>query len=59
MNNIKRDADEIRKQADTASDNAPMFGGDCPYPGMSYSDGVAVALAWVLGDSDDVPMEDD
>jgi hypothetical protein len=28
-------------------------------PGMTYEEGVEAALRWVLGDSDDDPMEHD
>lgn len=29
------------------------------YSGMSYEEGVEAALRWVLGESEDLPMEDD
>lgn len=54
---MKRTESEIREQADEAAANAPMFGGECPHPGMTYTDGVATALGWVLGDNDDKPTE--
>ncbi|OPZ65636.1 MAG: hypothetical protein BWY85_00457 [Firmicutes bacterium ADurb.Bin506] len=50
--------EEIREQSDEADAHAPMFGGECKFPGMSYSDGVASALAWVLGNSGEKPMEE-
>lgn len=28
------------------------------YPAMSYEEGVEAALAWVIGDTDENPMED-
>lgn len=57
MNQIKRSAEEIREQESAASD--AEYGEGCPFPGMSFSEGVRHALAWVLGDTDDAPMEDD
>ncbi len=32
--------------------------GQSRWPGMTYEDGVAAALRWVLGQSDSNPMED-
>ena len=31
--------------------------GQNPYPGSNYVAGVKAALAWVLGESDDAPLE--
>lgn len=30
-----------------------------PFPGMTYTQGVAAALEWVRGDSDDKPLDAD
>lgn len=30
----------------------------CPFPGMTFSEGVIAALRWVLGEDDDRPMDD-
>lgn len=46
---------QLREQRDRALD-AQSEG--CPFPGMSYSDGVQAALDFALGDSTDAPMED-
>lgn len=56
---IARTDDEIRDQECVASDAILGDGGACPYPSMSYTEGVRHALAWVLGDTNDAPMDDD
>lgn len=47
---------EINEQISRATDAAAH---GSQYPGMSYEEGVRCALDWVIGESDDLPMEDD
>ncbi|HLO91535.1 MAG TPA: hypothetical protein VK172_10265 [Lentimicrobium sp.] len=53
---IKRTEKEIDEQISRA-----MIGvnNGTKYAGMSYEDGVRYALEWVVGDSDEKPMEDE
>ena len=48
-----RTRDEIEKQIDAARS------GESNYFGQTYEEGVAEALLWALGDSDDPPIEDE
>jgi len=52
---IERTEKEIYDQIDLA--NAALDEGG-KFPGMSYEDGVKIALEWATGNSDDKPMED-
>lgn len=47
--------DEIEQQFNEAM--ALDSEGRNPYPGSSYTGGVKAALAWVLGETDDTPLE--
>lgn len=55
MMQIKRDKEDIEAQHSEAlvwtADGATQF------PAMSYEDGVAAALGWILGETDDGPMD--
>lgn len=44
--------EEIQEQIDAAMENSGKF------PGMSYAEGVQIALEWALGQHEDAPMED-
>lgn len=46
---------EIREEMHDASDW--VMEGRTDVPGMSYEEGVEAALRWVLGDTDDEPIE--
>lgn len=49
---------EIRTQLNQAEE--VTFGEVPPkFPGNSYEEGVVAALAWVLGDDETAPMEED
>jgi len=48
--------EQIQDALDTAFDNLDNDG--CPFPGMSYTEGVKAALGWVTGQTDDTPWED-
>lgn len=48
---IKRDQSEIDEQSNLAYENEHIF------PGMSYAQGVAAALEWVTGQTDDLPID--
>lgn len=54
---VARTANEIADQEGEAAaqeaENAPS-----QWPGMTYEQGVSAALRWVLGDTDDKPMDD-
>jgi len=49
----KKQIEDQLAQAIDASANGSKW------PGMSYEEGVAAALRWVLGESDEKPMEDE
>ncbi len=49
----ENEIDEVLNKADEQLDSGTKW------PGMSYEEGVAAALRWVLGDSDDDPMSED
>jgi hypothetical protein len=53
---IERTDQEIDEQRNAASE--ALDEGGSKWPGMSYEQGVQNALAWVVGDSEDLPMED-
>ncbi|MCK5016690.1 MAG: hypothetical protein KAS32_06400 [Candidatus Peribacteraceae bacterium] len=44
--------EDIEAQIDLASDSENKFSG------MTYEQGVEAALSWVIGDSDESPMDD-
>ena len=50
-----RDAEEVEEAFNEAM--ALEVEGQNPYPGSNYVGGVKAALAWVLGESDDAPLE--
>lgn len=50
-----RTSEEIEDQQDLCQ--AGREGGS-KYPGMSYEEGVLAAFDWLLGDTDEKPMED-
>lgn len=52
---IERSAEEVEEGLNEAM--ALEAEGKNPYPGSSYVSGVKAALAWVLGESDDAPLE--
>jgi hypothetical protein len=51
-----RTEQEIREQMDEAG--VLTCESKTKVPGMSYEEGVEAALRWVLGESDDKPMDD-
>jgi hypothetical protein len=55
---MNRTQDEIEDQLNKASESLEENPGG-RWPGMSYEDGVKNTLYWILGESDDLPMEDD
>lgn len=52
MAEIIKTAAEIENVIGDTMENPDKF------PGMSYTDGVSAALRWVLGETDEYPMED-
>lgn len=54
---MERDRDEIEAVRAAASDQITQ--GVTLWRGMTYEQGVENALAWVTGDTDDNPMEDE
>ena len=56
MAQVVRSASEIQQQVDEAG--AQVVNGGSKVPSMSYEEGVDYALRWVLGDTDDKPMDD-
>lgn len=56
MAGIARTPEEIEAVADEAA--ARTAEGGSRYPGMTYEQGVRDALAWVMDDDADSPMED-
>lgn len=54
MANIQRSEDEIQGQIDEA--NETFY--DSRWAGMSYEQGVDAALRWVIGETDEKPMEE-
>lgn len=48
--------EELEEERSNAE--ASLEDGGTNWPGMSYEEGVSAALAWVLGDRDERPMED-
>lgn len=55
MTDLGQIPEEIEEQFNEAL--ALEAEGQNPYPGSNYIDGVKAALAWVLGESDDPPIE--
>jgi hypothetical protein len=55
MTSIERTADEIADQLAEAWEDE----GSSRWPGMTYEQGVAAALAWVLGESSLPPLSED
>jgi len=55
MADISPTEEEIEDQRNEAAAVAAEEG--TRVPGMSYEEGVRDALAWVMGDSDEPPME--
>jgi len=53
---VRRSEEEIDRVQNWAEDHVER--GEQSFPGMSYEDGVANALRWVLGQSDDAPDEE-
>lgn len=56
MAQIARSAEEVQQQMDEAG--AKVAEGGSQYPAMSYEEGVDYALRWVLGETEDKPMDD-
>lgn len=54
---IKRTEQEVDEAVNQACENNDA--GRSSWPGMSYEDGVAAALLWITGQSDDNPMIDE
>lgn len=57
MRTVKRTDEEIDKllnEVEEASDS-----GERRFPGMSYEEGVAAGIKWLLGDTDGHPYEDE
>lgn len=52
---IKRSDVEINEQIDKAIEGIED---GSMYPGMSYEEGVRSALTWIIGDTDEKPMEE-
>jgi hypothetical protein len=52
-----RSESEIKHEHNRVDPEAAA-GGPSMWPGMSYEQGVDNALRWVLGESDDAPMDD-
>jgi len=48
--------EEIEEQNDRAQQSISTDASR--WPGMTYEEGVAAALAWMTGDSDEPPIED-
>jgi hypothetical protein len=55
MRNYERDPADAEKMMDEAMSLEAE--GKNPYPNSTYVSGVKAALAWVLGESDDEPLE--
>lgn len=53
---LVRSESEVNELLDACT--AMEAAGETKYPGMSYEQGVKYALDWVLGNSDEHPMED-
>jgi hypothetical protein len=54
---LKRSDDEINAQLNTAA--AWEDSGGSSVPGMTYEQGVAAALKWLIGDSDEWPIAEE
>lgn len=53
---VTRTEEEVNEVIDKASEQESK--GRSRWPGMTYEQGVRNALDWILGNSDDNPMED-
>lgn len=53
---IERTVEQINAEIDRAAEAVGT--GVSNVPGMSYEEGVDSALRWVLGDTDDAPMDE-
>lgn len=53
-----RTEQEIDTQMNLAQDQVSNGGGS-KWPGMTFEQGVALALAWALGHEETAPMEDE
>lgn len=51
------DQDVVDGQLNLASES--MEKGSSRWPGMSYEQGVDAAIRWMMGESDEAPMEED
>lgn len=58
MSDDLKSRDDIENELARAQDLREAQGGVPKWPGMTYEQGVEAALLWVLGDSDDPPIED-
>lgn len=56
MPEIVRSQEEIDDVLNKVSDQ--LDEGGSKFPGMSYEDGLRSMQAWLVGDSDDHPMDD-
>ena len=52
---IKRTKEEIDEQVNRAHETAE----DSRYFGMTFEQGVIAAIEWILGETDELPMEDE
>lgn len=50
-----RTLEEISKQQDLCQEGREM---GSKYPGMSYEDGILTTIDWLLGETDEKPMEE-
>lgn len=54
--NVARSQDEVDEQLNRADD---ALDSGSRYPGMTYEEGVANGIRWLLGQDESPPMEDD
>ena len=57
MFSVERPQGEINNLLDRCSDLENQ--GASLYPGMTYEEGVKAGIEWVLGQTDDHPLEDE
>jgi hypothetical protein len=57
METVQRSDDEINEVLNKADD--VLETGRSRYPGMTYEEGVANAIRWLLGHHEDNPIEDE
>lgn len=55
-NSLKRTDDEIEEVIVVCYESET--GGGSKFPGMTYEQGVKAGIEWLVGDTDESPMED-